>query len=124
MDGGGRLDQSLTRSGPSDGDRIGAPFDEPTLTHVQTPPDERTADRLTWISDYSRLTARLAERVARLPLPNGFGMSASILLIGAALGYGAVRGQHVPTVVDWLKEARDVAANSLGFRIAAISLSG
>ena len=124
MDGGGRLDQSLTRSGPSDGDRIGAPFDEPTLTHVQMHPDGRAANRFTWISDYSRLTARLAERIARLPLPNGFGIGASVLLIGGALGYGAVRGQHVPAVVDQLKEARDVAANSLGFRIAAISLSG
>ncbi len=47
-----------------------------------------------------------------------------MLLIAAALGYGAVRGQHVPAVTDWLKDARDVAANSLGFRIAAISLAG
>ncbi len=30
----------------------------------------------------------------------------------------------MPAVIDWLKDARDVAANSIGFRIAAISLSG
>jgi len=94
------------------------------LTHVHAHPDGHGADRFTWFSDYSRRATRLAERVARLPLPNGFGVGASILLIGAALGYGAVRGQHVPAVVGWLKEVRDVAANSLGFRIAAISLSG
>jgi cell division protein FtsQ len=35
-----------------------------------------------------------------------------------------VRGQHIPAVIEWLKDARDVGANSLGFRIAAISLSG
>jgi cell division protein FtsQ len=124
MDGGGRLDQSLTRSGPSDGDQTGAPFDEPTLTHVQADPDRRAAGLFTWISGYGRLAALLAEKVARLPLPSGFGTAASILLIGGALAYGAVRGQHVPAVVDWLKEARDSAANSLGFRIAAISLTG
>ena len=28
------------------------------------------------------------------------------------------RGQHVPDVVNWLKDARDIAANSVGFRIA------
>jgi cell division protein FtsQ len=131
MDGGGRLDQSLTRSGPSDGDQTGAPFDEPRLTHVRTDArtdvrthlDETAAEHFTLISDYDRLAARLAERVARLA-PNGFGVGATILLIGGALAYGAVRGQHVPAVMDWLKEARDVSANSLGFRIAAIALTG
>ena len=33
-------------------------------------------------------------------------------------------GQHLPDVVDWFKDARDAAANSLGFRIAAVSLTG
>ncbi|HZC54706.1 MAG TPA: cell division protein FtsQ/DivIB [Xanthobacteraceae bacterium] len=124
MDGGGRLDQSLARSGPSDGDQIGAPYDEPSLTHVHAHPEDSGPGRFTWISDYGRLAARLAERIARLPLPNGFGVAASIALMAGALAYGAVRGQHVPAVIDWLKEARDVSANSLGFRIAAISLSG
>ncbi|HXW40318.1 MAG TPA: cell division protein FtsQ/DivIB [Xanthobacteraceae bacterium] len=57
-------------------------------------------------------------------MPRGIGVAGSILLLTAALGYGAVAGQHVPAVLDWLKGARDVAANSLGFRIAAISLTG
>ena len=47
-----------------------------------------------------------------------------MLLIAAALGYGAVKGQHLAAVTDWLKDTRNAAANSLGFRIAAISLSG
>jgi len=57
-------------------------------------------------------------------LPRGFGVAGSTLLLAATLGYGAVAGQHVPAVTDWFKDARDIAANSLGFRIAAISLSG
>jgi len=44
--------------------------------------------------------------------------------LAATLGYGAVAGQHVPDVINWFKDARDVAANSVGFRIAAISLAG
>ena len=117
MDGGGRLDQSLTRSGPSDADQTGAPFDEPRLIHVHA--DARAASSSTWFFDTSRKAARFAER-----LPRGFGVASTILLIGGALTYGAVQGQHVPAVMDWLKEARDVTANSLGFRIAAIALTG
>jgi len=119
MDGGGRLDQSLTRSGPKGVDQIGAPFDEPTLSHAHTHPDDEAAGRFTRFSGYSRKVARFAER-----LPRGFGVAATILIIGGALAYGAVRGQHVAAVIHRFKEARDVAANSAGFRIAAISLSG
>jgi cell division protein FtsQ len=132
MDGGGRLDQSLTRSRPAVGDGTGAAYDEPTLTHahIHAHADDYGADvdDISLISRCGRRAARLAhkiaDKVARLPLPDGFGVAATVLLLGGALGYGAVRGQHVPAVIDWLKEARDVAANSLGFRIDAVSLSG
>ena len=45
-------------------------------------------------------------------------------LLAATLGYGAVAGDHVAAIVEQLKEARDAAANAIGFRIAAISLTG
>jgi cell division protein FtsQ len=132
MDGGGRLDQSLTRSRPAVGDRIGARFDEPSLTHAHMHPhalpDDNDPSGFSRLSRYSRRAARMAhkmaDKIAHLPLPGGFGVAATILIIGGALGYGAVRGQHIPVVIDWLKEARDVGANSLGFRIDAVSLSG
>jgi cell division protein FtsQ len=125
MDGGGRLDQSLRRSGQSTAEGTGAPFDEPSLICARNHPRQHhDAKRRSWILAYPRLIMRMAERVARLPLPQGFGVAASALLLAATLGYGAVAGQHVPALIDWLKQARDVAANSLGFRIAAISLTG
>jgi cell division protein FtsQ len=124
MDGGGRLDQSLTRSGFRAGDGFGAPLDEPSLTHVQSHQHGNGTQDYSWPSHHRRLAARFANRIARLPLPHGFGIAATILIIAGALAYGAVRGQHVPAVVGWLKDARDVAANSLGFRIDAISLTG
>jgi cell division protein FtsQ len=124
MDGGGRLDQSLTRSRPAAGDRIGAPFDAPSLTHVHAYPYDDSSQGFPWPSYYGRLAARAADKIARLPLPKGFGVAATILILGGALTYGAVRGQHVAAVIDWLKDARDIAANSAGFRIAAISLTG
>jgi cell division protein FtsQ len=52
------------------------------------------------------------------------GVLASILIILATLLYGVVRGGHLPTVIDWLKDGRDVAANAVGFRIAAVAIAG
>jgi len=67
---------------------------------------------------------RWRSRIMRLPPPPGLGIAASLLLLGATLGYGAVAGDHLPLVIDWVKDVRDAAANATGFRIAAISLTG
>jgi len=68
------------------------------------------------------LRGRWTSKIALLP--RGIGIVGLLLLLAGTLGYGAVAGQHVPALVSWLKDARDVTANSLGLRIAAISLSG
>jgi cell division protein FtsQ len=119
MDGGGRLDQPLMRSGPQPEARaaaeLGAPFDAPHRL--------RAFDRIAWLMAYGRRIARLSGRIARLP-PPGFGLAGSMFLLAAALGYGAIAGGHVGDIVDWLKDARDQTANAFGFRIAAVSLSG
>jgi cell division protein FtsQ len=60
----------------------------------------------------------------RLPPPRGAGIAGVVLLLAASLSYGVVEGQHVSDVVNWFKDARDTVANSLGFNIAAISLTG
>jgi cell division protein FtsQ len=52
------------------------------------------------------------------------GVLASILILLAGLLYGVVRGGHLPTVIDWLKDGRDMAANAVGFRIAAVAIAG
>jgi len=57
-------------------------------------------------------------------IPRFTGITTSALFLVASIGYGAVRGDHVPMIVDTLKDWRDAGANSLGFRIAAVSLSG
>ncbi|HEY2529760.1 MAG TPA: cell division protein FtsQ/DivIB [Xanthobacteraceae bacterium] len=71
-----------------------------------------------------RFAERLGAKAIRWPPPPGGGVAGSILLLGATLSYGAIAGQHLPAVVGWFKEARDTVANSLGFDIAAISLTG
>jgi len=111
------------RSGQSAAEDDGAPVAE-TRQHARGTSDfrYRRADRWGRFSAYRGLRGRWAFSLARLP--HGSGIAASILLLAATLGYGVVAGQHMPTIIGWLRDARDVAANSLGFRIAAISLSG
>ena len=114
MDGGGRLDQSL-RSGLSEVGEAGTSMDEPAHTHVGAKP------RLLWLA-YRGLAGRWRARLKRLP--SGIGIAGSVLLLAGALGYGVVKGQHLPDLVAWFKDARDIAANSVSLRIAAISLTG
>jgi cell division protein FtsQ len=121
MDGGGRLDQSLMGSGLSEMGEAGA-HDAPARSRASASSRRRRFFRPGWGSAYRSFAIRWRARLLRLP--SGTGIAASILLVAAALGYGVVRGQHVPDVVAWFKDARDTVANSVGFRIAAISLTG
>jgi cell division protein FtsQ len=77
-----------------------------------------------WLASLRSPSRTFLTRITRLPLPPGIGIAASALLLASALGYGIVVGQHVPAVLDWARDVRDAAANSLGFRIAAVALSG
>ena len=126
MDGGGRLDQPLMRSGPgveAAVEQIGMSFDAPHPPRAENDLRRGRPDRLAWLASCRRLMGRSVSRIVRLP-PPGVGVAASLLLLAATLGYGAFAGGHVAAIVDWLKDARDSAANAAGFRIAAISLTG
>jgi cell division protein FtsQ len=120
MDGGGRLDQPLKRSGQSAKRWFGAPVDEPDCARAQADPEPASARFGFFIG--GRRARRLAARLAQIP--QGAGVAGSLLLLGATLFYGAIAGGHVAAVTDWLKAARDNAASALGFRIAAVSVSG
>jgi cell division protein FtsQ len=56
--------------------------------------------------------------------PRGAGLAAAVALIVASIGYGAVKGDHVATVVANLRDARDAAANVAGFGIHELSITG
>jgi cell division protein FtsQ len=111
MDGGGRLDQPLMRSGPKAADEAGAPYD-----------GSRRLGALRFVS-WTGYRRQIGRWNVRMP-PSGVGLAGSVLLLAATLGYGAVAGGHVADIVNWLKDARDEAANAVGFRIAEISLAG
>jgi cell division protein FtsQ len=120
MDGGGRLDQPLKRSGQSATRWFGAPVDEPDCARVEADQDPANASFGFFIG--GRRARHWAARLAQIP--QGAGVAGSLLLLGATLSYGAIVGGHVAAVTDWLKSARDNAANALGFGIAAVSVSG
>jgi cell division protein FtsQ len=120
MDGGGRLDQPLKRSGQLATRWLGAPVDEPDCAPAVFNQDSANAGFGLAIGG-----RRIRRWVVRLgQIPQGAGVAGSLLLLGATLSYGAVAGGHAAAVTDWLKGARDSAANALGFGIAAISVSG
>jgi cell division protein FtsQ len=126
MDGGGRLDQPLRRSG-SLGERAGGEINEPHQSRAASRARRDGAARFAMVANRvaasARRMVRVGVRIARLP-PPGLGFAACTALLAGTLGYGAVAGDHLPVIVDQLKEARDAAANAIGFRIAAISLIG
>jgi cell division protein FtsQ len=71
-----------------------------------------------------RVLHRLFIRVIRIRVPRGAGIAAAIAIILAGAGYGMVRGDHLPAVGAALADARDQAANAVGFRIVALAVSG
>src|SRR3981081_3129369 len=56
--------------------------------------------------------------------PRGVGIAGTVVVILASLAYGAVKGDHVPSIIAALKDARDGAANAAGFRIVSVALAG
>lgn len=60
----------------------------------------------------------------RLRLPRGVGAAAAWAVILAATGYGVVKGDHGPALVAIIEDARDQAANAVGFGIADLRVSG
>jgi cell division protein FtsQ len=59
-----------------------------------------------------------------LRLPSGLGLAASTVFLLATLAYGVVVGDHITAIVGSFKDARDAAANSAGFRIASVAMTG
>lgn len=65
-----------------------------------------------------------AERIAALQVPRHAGVIASALIIGSSVVWGTARGGHMPAVIGWVKDARDLAANTVGFGISTVGLAG
>src|SRR5262249_61927939 len=60
---------------------------------------------------------------ARRP-PGGVGVLAALLIILGSIGFGIVRGDHLPEAIALARDTRDAAANAAGFSISSVALSG
>jgi len=110
MDGRGRLAQSLTwiaRLRPPTG-RAPLPPIDPLV-----PPT-----RMQW------LMQRCWTRLLRVRVPRGAGVAAAVLIMLGGLGYGVVKGEHMPAIAAAFADARDQVANAVGFQIADLSVTG
>ena len=106
MDGGGRFAQPLTRASRS----------------ARTP---ASAPRRNGIFSFTRLRRLIRPILHPLAvLPRGAGSTFTILFVIAAIAYGTLRGDHIPLVLDQVRDARDGLANAVGFRIEQASVSG
>jgi cell division protein FtsQ len=75
-------------------------------------------------SRLARWLRRSTRTILNVRLPRGVGIAAATLLVVASLAYGVVRGDHITTIVDTLKDVRDSAANAAGFRIVSLAMTG
>lgn len=57
-------------------------------------------------------------------LPRGAGTFAAVAVVLSGIGYGIVLGGHADVVREQLADARDSLANTVGFQITSIALSG
>jgi cell division protein FtsQ len=71
---------------------------------------------------FARLVDRIADGMSRLP--RHAGVAATIVMIGASAGYGAVGSGQASKVVDFFKDVRDSVANAAGFPIATVAITG
>lgn len=67
--------------------------------------------------------ARLIHAVERR-LPRGAGVTATALVLAGALVLGIVRGGHIDTFLEGLRDTRDALANAAGFGVATLSING
>jgi cell division protein FtsQ len=57
-------------------------------------------------------------------LPNRAGVAATVLLLLGSAGFGVVKGGHVDELVLELSDTRNAIANSAGFRITSVGITG
>lgn len=114
MDGGGRLSRSVGRTRP------------------QSNPSKKVA------SAASQIRARAAapahrpvfhdenSTIAKLErwMPRGIGIVAMVLLLTGTGVLGVMRGGHSDDVLGAFSDTRNAAANSVGFRITSVAITG
>ena len=71
-----------------------------------------------------RLAHRGISKLIELQIPRGAGAGAAAMLLLASACYGVVKGGHAAEVAAQIQDICDSAANSVGFRITEVALTG
>ncbi len=71
-----------------------------------------------------RTARRWGGLLINLKVPRGAGSSAAAILLLVSTSYGAVKGGHVPQIIENVQDLCDAAANRVGFRISEVALAG
>jgi cell division protein FtsQ len=124
MDGGGRFAESLSATAPLRPFYAGAEAaaSQRRCTRLRGSEGLHTLEPRGRWRRFARFLDRMANGMPRLP--RHAGLAATILMIAASTGYGAVRSGQTGKIVEFFKDVRDMGANAAGFRIAAVSVSG
>src|SRR5712692_5413695 len=124
MDGGGRFVGSLSEKAPSRLRKAGAAAAVSQYSRGEWLGSHgvRVLESSGRWRRFARSLDRVANRLARLP--RHAGLIATILIIAASAGYGAVRSGQADRIIDLFKDVRDRAANAAGFNIAAVAVAG
>lgn len=75
-------------------------------------------------SGWRRPLRRFSTAVLECNVPRGLGTTGAAMLILASTCYGVVRGDHGPDIAAQVQDISDSAANSLGFRITEVTVTG
>lgn len=120
MDGGGRLARSLRSQRPQSNPQTKAASAAPRSRARANAAARHSVSRGVTRFEASHPWIALIER--RLPRFAGLAATA-VILIGAAM-FGIVRGNHTDHVLGALSDARNAAANAVGFRITSVAITG
>ena len=77
-----------------------------------------------FLERWQRVVRRWSVTLDDVEVPRGLGSSGAALLLLASVSYGVVRGEHQQELSANVQDLCDGVANTLGFRISEVALSG
>lgn len=127
MDGGGRLARSLRSLRPQ-ADLKMAAVGAGILLRERLAPLSRALAKLSRFRTQERARPQVPpNRIIALierHVPRRVGIAATGLMLLGSVGLGVVKGNHIDEIAAALGDARNAAANGVGFRIASVILNG
>src|SRR5882762_5944897 len=119
MDGGGRLARSTRSPGPQ-ADLKAAAIGAAVLLRERLGFNRAGARARPEREQHPHRLIALLERY----IPHRAGVAATVLMLLGSAGFGIMKGGHVEELSSALGDTRNAIANSAGFRITAVAITG